>query len=383
MLKAMPRSLEAKQQMLEESHLYYRGNATQLAIIDEFENNYRASNAIYWYTRSCFLFRWINEALRSHDIVTLYTFRYFIIDLCASLEAAHTDQLSTRVYRGAVLLRDEFETYGVGHLVAANSFLSTSRDLKTAQIFGGIDPATVLPSSRTRDDSWQHVLFEIDIDCKQSPNVILADITTQSVFPNEHEILFDMGTVFEIISIDYDCYHLWRIQMRTSAEVVHHSREYEYYICEQMKETNVDTLFGILLTDMGDYKQSLLYFKRLLRWMSPDHSDRADARGKQQTSGLQDFKKLHKTSQQRLQIFTKLQKTSKKLPKTSKDFQRLQKTSKDFKRLQETSRDFKRLQETSRDFKRLQGTSRDFKGLHETLRTSRNFTGLHGLHETS
>jgi hypothetical protein len=38
--------------------------------------------------------------------------------------------------------------------------------------------------------------------------------------------------------------------------------------------------------------------------------------GKQQTSGLQDFKRLHWTSQQRLQIFTKLQ-------KTSKNFQRL------------------------------------------------------------
>jgi hypothetical protein len=53
------------------------------------------------------------------------------------------------------------------------------------------------------------------------------------------------------------------------------------------------------------------------------------ARGKQQTS------RLHWTSQQRLQISTKLQKTSK-----------------DFKRLRETSRDSMRLHGISRDFRR-------------------------------
>jgi hypothetical protein len=67
------------------------------------------------------------------------------------------------------------------------------------------------------------------------------------------------------------------------------------------------------------------------------------SRGKQQTSELQDFKRLH---------------------------------NRDFKFPQ----NFKRLPKTSKDFKRLQGTSKDFKGLHET---SKDFTGLHGLRETS
>jgi hypothetical protein len=79
-------------------------------------------------------------------------------------------------------------------------------------------------------------------------------------------------------------------------------------------------------------------------------------RGKQHTSGLQDFTRLH-----------------------NRNF----KFSQNFKRLPKTSKDFKRLQKTSRDFKRLQGTSRDFKRLHETLRTSRDFIGLHRFHETS
>jgi hypothetical protein len=45
-------------------------------------------------------------------------------------------------------------------------------------------------------------------------------------------------------------------------------------------------------------------------------------------------------------------------------FERLQKTSKDFSRLQETSSDFMTLHETSADFNRLHETSKDFMRLH-------------------
>jgi hypothetical protein len=57
-------------------------------------------------------------------------------------------------------------------------------------------------------------------------------------------------------------------------------------------------------------------------------------------SGLQDLKRLQKTSTARTSDFSK----------TSKDFQRFQKTLKDFKRLQTPSKDCTGLQETSRDF---------------------------------
>jgi hypothetical protein len=73
-------------------------------------------------------------------------------------------------------------------------------------------------------------------------------------------------------------------------------------------------------------------------------------RGKQRTSRLQDFKRLHETATARTSDFSK----------TSKDFERLRKTSKDFRRLQKTSNDFKRLQTPSKDCMRLQETSKDF-----------------------
>lgn len=278
MLKAMPYSTDARQQMLEECRSYYHGNSRELAIIDEFENNYHSDNAIYWYTRPCFLFRLINKALRAEDIVALHTFRYFITDLSTKLDEARREIPIVRVYRGTKLSRTEVEKYQVGNLVASNGFLSSSCDIEVAKIFCGIDPNNGTSPSRSRNDSYQYVLFDIEIDHDHLSDIILSDISNYSACPNENEMLFDMGTTFEIVSVNYDDEHfLWNIRMRTSADAIHLHKEYQRYVFERMKETNADVLFGIFLTDRGDYRQSLDYFKRLLARMPENHEDRANA----------------------------------------------------------------------------------------------------------
>ncbi|CAF0712006.1 unnamed protein product [Adineta steineri] len=277
LFKTMPHSLDARQQMIDECRSYYQGNLKELAIIDEFEQTYHTSDAIYWYTRPCFLFRLMNKALRIGDIVTLYIFRYFITDLCTNLEAASNTQLPQHVYRGSILYYDEVEKYRAGLLVATNGFLSSSRDIQVAQIFCGLDPHTGMSPSGSRNDQRQYVLFTIDIDYTQSSNIILADITNRSLFPHENEILFDIGTTFEITSVIYDCEHyVWNIQMKTSSEIAHIYQQYENYIYERMKETNVNIFFGLLWTDIGEYTQSLKYFQHLLIRTSPNDKDRSN-----------------------------------------------------------------------------------------------------------
>jgi hypothetical protein len=50
-------------------------------------------------------------------------------------------------------------------------------------------------------------------------------------FPDENEVLFEIGTAFEITGINYNCEHyLWYIQIRPSMEVAQHNREYEHCI---------------------------------------------------------------------------------------------------------------------------------------------------------
>ena len=278
MLKTMPHTLEARQELIGQCRSNYYDNRSQLAQIDEFERDYSSNDAVRWYTRPCFLFRSLNKALRTEDVGGLYSFRYFISDLSTMLEAAHNNYDITKVYRGGLMSKDEIENYNVGNLVAANGYLSTSRDRSVAERFIGLDLTTGKSPSRNRNDLEQYVLFIINIDRDRSPDTILADISDQSYFPSEDEILFDIGTTFEITVIKYDweCY-LWHIEMQPSMEVAHYNQEYEHYIRQRMTETNPNLLFGILLTDMGEYGLSANYFQRLLTTMSDNHEDRANA----------------------------------------------------------------------------------------------------------
>jgi hypothetical protein len=88
-------SLAAKQEMLTECRAYYRNDPTQLSQINEFEHTYEPNDAIRWYTKPGFVFSIINKALRSGDIQALYTFRYFIKNICDRLEEASASRANT------------------------------------------------------------------------------------------------------------------------------------------------------------------------------------------------------------------------------------------------------------------------------------------------
>ena len=73
-------SNEAKQQMLYECRRNYTNYRSELNQIEEFSRSYSSKEAINWYTRDCFLYRTLNRALRTEDILVLYTYRFFIVD---------------------------------------------------------------------------------------------------------------------------------------------------------------------------------------------------------------------------------------------------------------------------------------------------------------
>ncbi|CAF1222960.1 unnamed protein product [Rotaria sordida] len=86
----------------------YQGNQHELAILHEFEQNYLADKALWWYSRESFLYRILNKALRVRNIDLLYSFRFFIRDLRMQLEQ---NQWSSRVivYRDQFMSKDEIE----------------------------------------------------------------------------------------------------------------------------------------------------------------------------------------------------------------------------------------------------------------------------------
>ncbi|CAF1136741.1 unnamed protein product [Adineta steineri] len=85
-LKQMSQDEQSKQQMLDMCRDYYKQNKPELKKIKEFQQTYTRDKAIEWYTDECFLYKLLNKALRTEDIELLFTFRFFIIDLCSAIE---------------------------------------------------------------------------------------------------------------------------------------------------------------------------------------------------------------------------------------------------------------------------------------------------------
>jgi tetratricopeptide (TPR) repeat protein len=275
-------SLEAKQQMLTECRAYYRNHPAQLAYINEFERTYKPSDAIHWYTKPGFLFYLVNKALRSGDMLALYTFRYFIKGLCDRLQEVSSTHFNSsfRLYRGAKLHREEVENLQVGSFVSTNGFFSCSCNRNVAEMFIGIDLSIEKSPSSDRDERQQFVLFEIDVDVIKSPDVVVANVSAQSRFPEEEEMIFTLGSTFIITHISYGSQkNLWCIQMSSFSDWAKIHQGYDQYICVRLQLTNPSILFGHALANIrSEYLQSLDYFHRLLRTFPTDHPDLPNVR---------------------------------------------------------------------------------------------------------
>ena len=270
---AMPyKSLEAKRQMLNEIHAFYRGKSKPLGDIHRFSGTYNSSDAINWYTKSGFLYNIVNRVLRTEDIRALYIFRYFILDLSVCLKemTAATRALHNapfRCYRGSIMSREEIKQLHVNMLVATNTFWSSSRDSNVAKIFAGIDPITGTSPGRSRKDKRQHVLFEIEIDFTHSPELIVADVSHLSAYTEENEMLFDIGTPLFITNKIYDKKHrVWHIFMTSTSEIDILKHNYISHIHRRLSYTDGPMLYGNLLTGiLCEFKEAIIYFQRLLR----------------------------------------------------------------------------------------------------------------------
>ena len=78
--------------LLHECRLTYRDNRSQTELIDEFEQSYDPSKAIWWYTRNSFLFKIVNMALRTENMVIIWKFRFIIQDIYLRLKTLYDAQ---------------------------------------------------------------------------------------------------------------------------------------------------------------------------------------------------------------------------------------------------------------------------------------------------
>jgi tetratricopeptide (TPR) repeat protein len=241
----------------------YENSESDYRTLDEFESNYSADRALYWYTRDSFLYRMLNKAFRMQNIDVLYLMRFFIRDIRNELvgQQAGAPISAAQVYRGQLMLKEELESFEVGKLISMSSFFSTTLDRAYASF--------LLPDGHVQDD-LASVLFEIDISPHLSSAKPFADITEKSAFPNESEILFMAGSIFRIIDIQLKNDGISVVQLVLCSDDDHDLKALFEHMCEDVPPECTPLTYGIVLANAGKHEQAEFYFRKVLMELSAD-----------------------------------------------------------------------------------------------------------------
>lgn len=232
-----PNMDKLKRDMLEQCELNYKNNKVQLDCIKSFGENCSDDNALEWYTKDSFLYRILNTAFRMGNIDFMCKFQYFIIHLYKNFQTLSKSQEKNLsiVYRGQIMNKNELEKLksNVGCMISINTILSTSRSEETALSF-------ILG---TEDG----VIFKINIP-KQCDNSFIPfiDISKFSNMPSEEEVLFFIGTVFSIDSIETESGSPCIIKLTLNNDPYYHFRKLISIFAPQFQE-----ITGMFLLIMG------------------------------------------------------------------------------------------------------------------------------------
>ncbi|CAF3804426.1 unnamed protein product [Rotaria sordida] len=254
-----------KTELIKRCKKTYDGNNIELRNIREFKKKYSSDKALQWYSRESFFYKTLNAVLRNEDIHMMFLFREFIADIQHQLKSFRTDKIQ-RLYRGQRISKEELVTLeqNCGQLISVNSFFSTSADEKQARAF--------LHASHAANN-LEKVLFEINADPKMTATKPYADISGNSEYPGESEILFMIGSIFRLNSVDQNSDdNIWIIRMTLCSENESDLKNVLQYMKQQLGtgETNLRTL-GKVLWEMGRLDLAEQYFIRLLNNLPENH----------------------------------------------------------------------------------------------------------------
>ena len=173
-----------------------KGLPSDLKVIDEFDREYHPDQAIWWYTRDCFIYRMLNVALRWFEWDIIIDMGFYLHDLHRQIEQLHHEQVDQyhgevfTLYRGQGLSTADFDKLKntLGGLLSFNSFLSTSKCWEFSRFMAE-------SSSHSRETVGILFVMTIDPTLTSTP---FADIGELSYFAGEAEVLFSMHSVFRI-----------------------------------------------------------------------------------------------------------------------------------------------------------------------------------------
>ncbi|CAF1443899.1 unnamed protein product [Adineta steineri] len=247
----------------------FTGNLIELQVISEFERDYRPQQAIWWYTRECFTYKMLNQALRMMDADIIINMGFFLRDIHQQIQQLHEQQVSSYgrkrflVYRGQGLMKSDFEKLqkAKGGLMSFNNFLSTSTNDQVSLRFALGAAAEV---------NKVGILFIMSIDpCIQSTP--FASIKEMSYYDKEEEILFSMHTVFRVSAIKQldKKNQLYQVELELTSDDDQQLRSLTDRIREEAGGTGWQRL-GSLLLKSGQFNKAEELYNVLLEQTSDE-----------------------------------------------------------------------------------------------------------------
>ncbi|CAF5015542.1 unnamed protein product [Rotaria sp. Silwood1] len=249
--------------------MYCKENPSE---IDQFEDNYHPTKAIYYYTRASFLFRVINQILRLYDVDRIYRFGCYMADLHKQLEdlgnkqRCDSNQTIKKVYRGKKLSTDILQQLkdNIGHPISMNGLLSTTEHCDVARCFAGMEGV---------QNEYQSVIFEMNIDNTAKLTTPYANVSGLSAIKDENEILFFMGFVWKIKSMEETTPNRWYI-------VLESCKDYDPDLITYIKNLNGDCPFltlGNILQELGDSANAKNFYQLITEYESFSEETRGHA----------------------------------------------------------------------------------------------------------
>lgn len=247
----------------------YSDNTIELENILKFEKTYEKNQALLWYSKESFFYKTLNKALRRENIHLIYLLRSYISDICQQIEI-HQSSVHCELYRYQWMSKDELNHLfqHIGQYISINSFLSTTLREDVANFYMGNGEIS---------DEFERVLIHIDANPNQKKTKPFANISCQSEFYNEFEVLFTIGSIFRLDSIRFDEQHLCRIHLTLCDEDDHHLKQIFYQIKKEYQHEEINLkILAKFLFKMGKFQLAEKYYLRLINELSSNHPSLID-----------------------------------------------------------------------------------------------------------
>lgn len=228
------RTEKINEKMFQRCRLYCAGNDVELLKLDHFKTNYCANDAIREYTKDTFLYRVLNRALRTQDMGIILDLRYFVLDLYKQLYQVQTDfdrypisvmeERKLIVFRGQLMRMRELKRLKrhIGRYIITHTFLSTTISSEIALVYTGDGAQRPL---------YESVLFEIHVNIRSSIRKRpFANISKFSQMKDENEVLFSVGTIFQVNSVEKLTDKIWILCLQLYDDDNREIDEIEKYI---------------------------------------------------------------------------------------------------------------------------------------------------------